>query len=92
MVRGEEAQDVRSSDEDEDEEADDSVLEEDAECKEVVANGIAASSALKGKAKASGSDAIPPRQAGLFQNPAGRIRVPGSRDRKDLLQKVGCSG
>ena len=92
MVRGEEAQDVRSSDEDEEEENFDAVLEDDAECKEVVANGIAATGALKGKARTSGSDATSARQAGLFQNPAGRIRVPGSRDRKELLQKVGCSG
>ncbi len=82
VFKGEGASDTRSGDEDEGEE------EEDEETHEVRPNGKPIQSA-NGKVTASGSEA-PSRQTGLFQR--GGIRVPGSRDRKELIGRVGCNG
>ena len=83
VLNGKGASDTRSGDEDEGEEA-----EEEEETCEVRANGKPTQSA-NGKAMTSGSD-VPSRQTGLFQR--GGIRVPGSRDRKELIGRVGCNG
>ena len=85
MVKGEGASDSRSSDEedDEEEEIDEKNLMENLDSKEGILNG---------KASSSGSEAAPSRQTGLFQRGTGRIRVPGSRDRKELIGRVGCNG
>ena len=83
VLKGEGASDTRSGDEDEGEEE-----EGRGETCEVRANGKPTQSAT-GKAMASGSEA-PSRQTGLFQR--GGIRVPGSRDRKELIGRVGCNG
>ena len=83
VLKGKGASDTRSGDEDEGEED-----EEQEETCEVRANGKPTQSA-NGKAKASGSER-PSRQTGLFQR--GGIRVPGSRDRKELIGRVGCNG
>ena len=90
VLKGEDANDTRSGDEDEGQDEDQNDGEEDVEkdeC-EVRANGKPSLSA-NGKALASGSEA-PSRPAGLFQR--GGIRVPGSRDRKELIGRVGCNG
>lgn len=84
VLNGDGASDTRSGDEDESGEDE----EEEEEMCEVRVNGKPAQSA-NGKALASGSEA-PPRQTGLFQR--GGIRVPGSRDRKELIGRVGCNG
>lgn len=84
LLKGEGANDTRSGDEDEGEEDEE---EENKEMCEVRANGKPTPSA-NGKALASSSEA--PRQTGLFQR--GVIRVPGSRDRKELIGRVGCNG
>lgn len=92
MVKGGGANDTRSSDEDEeDEEEEKELLEEEFEHKETFLNGKA-SHPSSSKARTSGSDAPAPRQNGLFQRGTGRIRVPGSRDRKELIGRVGCNG
>lgn len=95
VVKGESANDSRSSDEEEEEEAEvvaEELVKVGMDCKKAVPNGIATRSP-SGKARASGSDvAPPPRQTGLFQRGTGRIRVPGSRDRKELIGRVGCNG
>ena len=94
MVKGEGANDTRSSDEEDDEveEEEKTEMEELAEQqKETILNGKA-TLLSSGKARASGSEASPPRQMGLFQTGAGRIRVPGSKDRKELIGRVGCNG
>ncbi|CAF9936337.1 MAG: sphingosine N-acyltransferase lag1 [Alectoria fallacina] len=82
MLKGEGASDTRSGDEGEGEE------DEEQETCEVRATGKPTQSA-NGKTLSSGSEA-PPRQTGLFQR--GGIRVPGSRDRKELIGRVGCNG
>lgn len=84
MLKGEGASDTRSGDEDDGEEDEE---EEEEEC-EVRSNGKPTKSA-NGKAMTTSSEA-PPRQTGLFQR--GGIRVPGSRDRKELIGRVGCNG
>ena len=86
MLKGEGASDTRSGDEDEGGEEEDE--DEGEETCEMRVNGKPTPSA-NGKALASGSEA-PPRQTGLFQR--GGIRVPGSRDRKELIGRVGCNG
>lgn len=86
MLKGEGASDTRSGDEDDGEE-DEEENEEEEEC-EVRSNGKPTKSA-NGKAMTTSSEA-PPRQTGLFQR--GGIRVPGSRDRKELIGRVGCNG
>lgn len=90
IVKGEEAKDTRSSDEEEEEEEIEKSTEQ-TDCKENMPNGKAANS-ISGKAGSSGNEAALPRQAGLFQRGTGRIRVPGSRDRKKLIGRVGCNG
>jgi len=87
MLRGAGAEDTRSGDEDEGDEEDE---EEEREC-EILSNGKPPNSA-SGKTRATGNDTSPPRQNGLFQRGTGRIRVPGSRDRKELIGRVGCNG
>ena len=87
MLKNGEANDTRSGDEDDGEEDEDEE-EEEQEAREVRANGKPNQPA-SGKAMASGSEA-PSRQPGLFQR--GGIRVPGSRDRKELIGRVGCNG
>ena len=83
MLNGGEANDTRSGDEDE---------EEEKECKAPRPTAKTNGTVCAGKARASGSDAAPPRQNGYFQRGGGRIRVPGSRDRKELIGRVGCNG
>ena len=85
VLKGEAANDTRSGDEDEGKEEEEEEKEE--EC-EVRSNGKPTQSA-NGKAMASGSE-TPSRQTGIFQR--GGIRVPGSRDRKELIGRVGCNG
>lgn len=99
LVKGESANDTRSSDEDEDE--DEEEIEEneenekrqigDIKCEDAVSNSKPHHPTRNGKARASGSDSPPPYQAALFQRGSG-IRVPGSRDRKELIGRVGCNG
>lgn len=87
VLKGEGASDTRSGDEDESDEIDDI-------CDEVYSNGKptpTSSATISSKGKATGSEP-PPRQTGLFQRGTGRIRVPGSRDRKELIGRVGCNG
>lgn len=92
LVKGESANDTRSSDEDEDgDEEDEEGQKEEMKCKEARSNGKAQHPTRNGRARASGSDTPPPRQTGLFQRGTG-IRVPGSRDRKELIGRVGCNG
>ena len=88
LIQGRSANDTRSSDEDEDEE---DMVKEVVEQAENIANckSLLPSST---KVRSSGSEVILPRQTGLFQGGAGRIRVPGSRDRKELIGRVGCNG
>lgn len=86
MLKGKGVNDTRSGDEDEGEEDDEEEVEE--EEWEVRSTGKPTQSA-NGKAMASGSEA-PTRQTGIFQR--GGIRVPGSRDRKELIGRVGCNG
>ena len=86
LLNGKGANDTRSGDEDEGDE-DEEEEEEEKEC-EVRSNGKPTQSATR-RTMASGSEA-PPRQTGLFQR--GGIRVPGSRDRKELIGRVGCNG
>lgn len=88
MLKGEGANDTRSGDEDEGEEDEEEEEEADEKECEVRSNGKPIKSA-NGKAVTSGSEA-PPRHTGLFQR--GGIRVPGSRDRKELIGRVGCNG
>lgn len=83
VLKGKGASDTRSGDEDEGEED-----EEEEETSGVPVNGKPTRSA-NGKAIASGNE-VPSRQTGLFQR--GGIRVPGSRDRKELIGRVGCNG
>ena len=85
VVGGGGAEDTRSGDE---EEEDDDVEEEEemkveVECASDTIGKIAASS--------SGNENSP-RQNRIFQRGPGRIRVPGSRDRKELIGRVGCNG
>ena len=91
VVKGEGANDTRSSDEEEEDEIEDEKLKKEVDSKQGVPNGKM-TLPLSGKARASGSEAVPPRQTGLFQTGTGRIRVPGSRDRKELIGRVGCNG
>ena len=86
VLKGKSANDTRSGDEDDGEE-DDEGEEVEVEC-EVRSNGKPNQPA-NGKAIASGSEP-PTRQTGIFQR--GGIRVPGSRDRKELIGRVGCNG
>ena len=83
VLKGKGASDTRSGDEDDGEEE-----EEQEETCEVPVDGKPTRSA-NGKAIASSSE-VPSRQTGLFQR--GGIRVPGSRDRKELIGRVGCNG
>lgn len=92
MVKGEGAQDTRSSDEDEEEEEKEELEEEGGMVKEAAMNGNLAGCSTKDRARSSGSEATPPPQTGLFGRGTGRIRVPGSRDKKELLGRVGCNG
>ena len=97
VVKGEGANDSRSSDEEEEEEdeikQEAEILKETLDLKKAVVPNRLAKFSPSGKARASGSEATPlPRQTGLFQTGAGRIRVPGSRDRKELIGRVGCNG
>lgn len=85
VLKGEGANDTRSGDEDEGGEDEE---EDEANMYEIHANGKPIQS-VNGKALASGTEA-PPRQTGLFQR--GGIRVPGSKDRKELIGRVGCNG
>ena len=87
VLKGEGASDTRSGDEDEESDEIDDI------CDEVYSNGkpTPSSAPISGKSKATGSEP-PPRQTGLFQRGTGRIRVPGSRDRKELIGRVGCNG
>lgn len=87
LLNGKGANDTRSGDEDEGDEEKEEEEEEEEEC-EVLSNGKPTQSASR-KNMASGNEA-PPRQTGLFQR--GGIRVPGSRDRKELIGRVGCNG
>ena len=94
MLKGEGANDTRSSDEDEDDEENEAEVEEIREkCAGVYTNGKPApsSASMSAKGQATGSES-PARQTGLFQRGTGRIRVPGSRDRKELIGRVGCNG
>ena len=93
LVRGDVAQDTRSSDEEEEEEetVETGISKEQDDCREAASNGKAAYTP-SGKARASSTEATPPRQTGLFQRGTGRLRVPGSRDRKELIGRVGCNG
>ncbi len=98
LVKGESANDTRSSDEDEagdeedeEDEEDEKGQKEKLKCEEAISNGKPQHPTLDGKARASGSDSPPPRQTSLFQRGTG-IRVPGSRDRKELIGRVGCNG
>ena len=97
VLKGVGANDTRSGDEDEGEEDeeeeddDDDESEEEEETEEayqVRSNGKRTHS-TNGRVIASGSE-VPLRQTGLFQR--GGIRVPGSRDRKELIGRVGCNG
>ena len=87
VLKGEGASDTRSGDEDEESD------EIDDQCDELYSNGktTPSSATIPSKGKASGSEP-PARQTGLFQRGTGRIRVPGSRDRKELIGRVGCNG
>jgi len=97
MVKGGGVNDTRSSDEEEEEEEEEeeaqeeTKFKEEADGKESIPQGKVAHSPY-GKARASGSEPAPQRQTGLFQRGTGRIRVPGSRDRKELIGRVGCNG
>ena len=96
LVKGAGANDTRSSDEEEEEEQEEEEEEKgelgsEAKCKTPISNGKDAISAY-GKAQASSSETGPVRQTGLFQRGPGGIRVPGSRDRKELIGRVGCNG
>lgn len=103
MFNGEGANDTRSSDEDEgeeegeeeeeeEEEKNEKASRENEECEEDISISKSTYAIPNGKARASGnSDTPSPRQAGLFQRGPG-IRVPGSRDRKELIGRVGCNG
>lgn len=95
LVKGEGANDTRSSDEDESEDEEvenEKASRENGNCKEDLSSTDPGLAHSNGKARASGnSDTPSPRQAGLFQRGPG-IRVPGSRDRKELIGRVGCNG
>ena len=91
VLKGVGANDTRSGDEDEgedDEEENDEKEEEGEEAYEVRSNGKPTQS-TNSRVIASGNE-VPLRQTGLFQR--GGIRVPGSRDRKELIGRVGCNG
>ncbi|KAK4691117.1 hypothetical protein P7C71_g5816, partial [Lecanoromycetidae sp. Uapishka_2] len=92
VLGGEGAQDSRSDDEEEEEEEEGEQTEEKVSA--IHSNGkLPTPSPLPTSAKLRASDIDnPPRQNGLFQRGAGRIRVPGSRDRKELIGRVGCNG
>ena len=87
MLKGDGASDTRSGDEDE-ESDEPGYLEEKSE--EIRPTGKTSQSP-SAMARTSGSE-IPPRHSGLFRRGTGRIRVPGSRDRKELIGRVGCNG
>ena len=90
VLKGESANDSRSGDEDEDDEEEEEVEEKH---EYIHTNGHSNGKAIpssSAKAKSTGSEP-PTRQAGLFQG-TGLIRVPGSRDRKALIGRVGCNG
>lgn len=93
LVKGEGASDTRSSDEEEsgDEQEEEEMLKGTIKSQEDILSGKPGHTTSNGKARASGSDTPPPRQTGLFQRGAA-IRVPGSRDRKELIGRVGCNG
>ena len=86
MLKGKSANDTRSGDEDDGEEDDE---EEEVEVEREVRSNGKPNQPANGKAVASGSEP-PTRQTGIFQR--GGIRVPGSRDRKELIGRVGCNG
>ena len=88
VLKGVGANDTRSGDEDEGEEDEEDDDEKEEEADEVRSNGKPTQS-TNGRVIASGSE-VPLRQTGLFQR--GGIRVPGSRDRKELIGRVGCNG
>ncbi|KAL6713831.1 Sphingosine N-acyltransferase lag1 [Lecanora helva] len=94
ILKGEEAQDTRSSDEEDDEMEDEEEIQhsKDATLYQEKAMNRKAAYSHSGKCQASGSEPPPPRQTGIFQRGTGRIRVPGSRDRKELIGRVGCNG
>ena len=96
LLNGEGANDTRSGDEDEDEEEEEEEEEEEVEEKheEVYSNGHSNGKPIpSSSAKAKSTSSEPPaRQTGLFQRAPGLIRVPGSRDRKELIGRVGCNG
>lgn len=88
VLKGADARDSRSDEDDEEEDEDEAEIEEK-DCT-IRSNGKPTTPGA-GKAQASGNDS-PPRQNALFQRGTGRIRVPGSRDRKELIGRVGCNG
>ena len=91
VLKGEGASDTRSGDEDEENDEIDDIHDElYSNGKPTTTSSATISSSSKGKA--TGSEQPPARQTGLFQRGTGRIRVPGSRDRKELIGRVGCNG
>lgn len=79
MLKGGVANDTRSGDEDEEEESE-----------RVRTHGRLNRTP---SARASGSSKDPgSSQSEYFQKGGGKIRIPGSRDRKDMIGRVGCNG
>lgn len=88
----EEEEENAEEEKEEEEEKNEKTSRENEECKEDGSISKSAHAIPNGKARASGnSDTPSSRQAGLFQRGPG-IRVPGSRDRKELIGRVGCNG
>ena len=88
VLKNGEANDTRSGDEDEGDDDEEEEEEEKEETRKVHTNSKPTQS-TNGRAIASSSEASS-RQTGIFQR--GGIRVPGSRDRKELIGRVGCNG
>lgn len=92
VLGGQIAQDSRSDDESEEEDDEEENEEEEIIEKECALRLNRKSTASPSSKNPTTGNDSPPRQNGLFQRGAGRIRVPGSRDRKEMLGRVGCNG
>jgi len=81
VLKGSAANDTRSGDEDEEEE----------EIEETRPQEKTAPPTAPAKIRGSVGDSVPIR-SGIFADGGGRLRIPRSRDRKEMIGRVGCNG
>ena len=81
VLKGGAANDTRSGDEDEEED----------EVEETRLQEKTAPPTAPPKIRGSVGDSVPIR-SGIFADGGGRLRIPRSRDRKEMIGRVGCNG